>query len=103
MASEQPAGMTMRLHALCGGAYTQMTISGPMPTDPQRGHLRRLFEMLSFWGGGPVDVEMCVGMDTAPWMEIWDEALQGVPARQLRIRFLINRGTLTGGNGEPTP
>jgi hypothetical protein len=95
--------MKLRLNALHGGAYTQLTISGPMPTNPQRGHLRRLFEMLSFWGGAPVDVVLCVGMDTAPWMEIWDEALMGVPARQLSIRFLINRGTLTGGNGATTP
>jgi hypothetical protein len=103
MAEDKAPGMTLRLGALDGGAYTQLTVTGPMPTAPQRWQLRRLLALLSLWGGAPVEVVLCVGRDTAGWMEIWDEALMGVPARQLRVRFLISHETLTGGNGAPRP
>ena len=92
--------MTLKLHALHEGAYTQVLLTGPMATVPRGKELRRLIALLALWHGGPVEVVLCVGSDTAGWLEIWDEALSAVPARQHRVRFLINRSTLTGGDGE---
>jgi hypothetical protein len=89
--------MTLTLRGLHGGAYTQLALTGPMATVPQGKELRRLFALLSFWHGGPVDVVLCIAMDTAGWLEIWDEALAAVSKRHVRIR--ITRDTPLGRNG----
>jgi len=91
--------MTLKLRALHGGAYTKLSLDGPMATVPQGAQLRRLFGLLAFWSGAPVDVVLCVSIDTSGWLEIWSDALAAVPARDARIRYLINRDTLTGGAG----
>lgn len=91
--------MTLTLRALQGGAYTQLALTGPMATVPQRKELRRLLSLLSFWHGGPVDVVLCVGPNTAGWLEIWDQALRSVPARHALIRLRIRRDTRQCGNG----
>jgi len=101
MDDEQPTEtMTLTLSALHDGAYTQLALRGPMATVPQGKELRRLLALLALWHGGPVDVVLCVGLDAASWLEIWDEALAAVPARDVRIRFRINRNTLLGGDGD---
>ena len=95
-----PETMTLTLRAMHHGAYTELVLRGPMATVPQQKQLRRLFALLSFWHGGPVEVVLCVGLDTGGWLEIWDEALSAVPASDVRIRFLINGSTLIGGDGD---
>lgn len=92
--------MTLKLRALEHGAYTQLALTGPMATVPEGKDLRRLLALLAFWHGGPVDVVLCCAPDTAGWLEIWDAALAAVPARHHRVRFLINRSTLAGGDGD---
>jgi hypothetical protein len=94
-----PNRLTLKLRALDGGAYTQLRLTGPVVTMPDRRQLRRLLSVLALWHGAPVDVVLCVD-GSAGWLEIWDDALQGVPARQASIRFLINRGTLLGQDDE---
>jgi hypothetical protein len=67
-----------------------------MATVPRRGELRRLFALLSLWHGGPVDVVLTVARDSANWLDVWSEALGGVPARDERVRFEIARGACAG-------
>jgi len=91
--------MTLTLRALDGGAYTEVALRGPMATVPQRPELRRLFALLSFWHGGPVDVVLTVTMDSAGWLEVWSEALSGVPTRHAHVRFEIAGRERAGGGG----
>lgn len=93
------ATMTLKLRALEHGAYTRVSLTGAMATVPQGKELRRLLSTLALWHGGAIDVVLCVGTDTAGWLEIWDEALAAVPARHHRVRFLLDRSTLLGGAG----
>lgn len=94
-----PKRLTLKLRALDGGAYTELRLTGPVATMPQRRQVRRLLSVLALWHGGPVDVVLCVD-GSAGWLEIWDDALQGVRARQASLQFLINRGTLLGQDDE---
>jgi hypothetical protein len=98
--NEKAEVMTLSLRALDGGAYTHLSLAGPMATVAQGKELRRLFALLSYWHGGPVEVVLCVGTDTAGWLEVWSDALCAVPARELRVQYLINRSTLLGGDGD---
>lgn len=82
--------MTLTLRALEHGAYTHVSLTGVMATVPQGKELRRLLATLALWHGGAVDVALCVGIDTAGWLEIWDQALSAVPARHHRVRFLLD-------------
>jgi len=91
--------MTLTLRAIEDSAYTHVSLTGPMATVPQGKELRRLLALLALWHGGAVDVVLCVGTDTAGWLEIWDDALAAVPARYHRVRFLLDRSTLLGGGG----
>ncbi|MEK7863742.1 MAG: hypothetical protein AAB295_10835 [Chloroflexota bacterium] len=91
--------MTLKLHALQNGAYTQLKLTGPMPTVPEGKDVRRLLALLAGWHGSPIDVVLCGAPDTAGWLEIWDAALAAVPARHHRVRFLINRSTRAVGDG----
>lgn len=90
-----PNAMALKLRALDGGAYTQMRLTGPVATVPQRAQVRRLLSMLAFWHGGPVDVVLSVD-EWAGWLEVWVDALQTVPQRHATIRFLISSATLPG-------
>ena len=78
--------MTMRLRSLHGGAYTGLTLQGPIATVPTRRHVRRLLSVLSWWHGGRVDVVLSAG-ERAGWLEVWDDALVGARAARLRIAF----------------
>ena len=89
--------MTLKLEPLCEGAYTQLSLTGPMATVPRGKELRRLLALLALWHGGPIEVVLCVGLETAGWLEIWNEALCAVPMRQHHVRFVIERGDGVGG------
>src|SRR5262245_60772092 len=88
--------LTLELRPLHGGAYTHSTLRGPLATVPQPKELRRLMSVLWLWQGGAVDVVLCVDGTCAGsrWLEIWDEALRHVRARQRDLRFLISPETL---------
>lgn len=92
--------MTLKLCALEHGAYTHVSLTGAMATVPQEKELRRLLALLALWHGGAVDVVLCVGTDTAGWLEIWDQALAAVPARHHRVRFVLDRSTLLRGSDD---
>ncbi len=88
-----PNALTLKLRALYGGAYTQLRLTGPVATMPQRAQMRRMLRILSLWHGGPVDIVLCVDR-SAGWLEIWDDALLTVPGRHATLRFVIDRSTL---------
>ena len=88
--------MTLELRPLHGGAYTQFSLSGPVPSAPQG--LRRLLTMFALWNGYPVDVVLFVDAETAGWCEVWGDALAPVPARHLEVTFMVAE-VAAGGEG----
>ena len=51
-----PTPLTLELRPLHKGAYTQITLKGPVATVPQALEVRRLMSLLWLWHGGSVDV-----------------------------------------------
>ena len=82
---KKPDRMTLELCPLYGSSYTQLTLSGPVPSAPQK--MRRLLAMFSLWSGYPVDVVLFVDEQSAGWCDLWIDALGSVPAHQLEVRF----------------
>jgi hypothetical protein len=81
---KKPDRMTLELHSL-HGSYTQVSLSGSVPSAPQR--LRRLLTLFALWSGYPVDVVLFVDGTTASWCEVWVDALSSVPGRHLTVTF----------------
>jgi hypothetical protein len=96
-----PTPLTLELRPLHQGAYSQITLKGPVATVPQALQVRRLMSVLWLWHGSPVDIVLCVdGTNTgACWLEVWEDVLGRVPGRHLNLRYLISRNTLTQGAG----
>jgi hypothetical protein len=93
--------LTLRLRPLHNGAYTQITLNGPVATVPQVLQVRRLMSVLWLWHGGPVDVVLCADGTNAGacWLEVWADVLGRVPGRRLDLRYLVSRDTLAAGAG----
>jgi hypothetical protein len=93
--------LTLELRPLHKGAYTQITLRGPVVTAPQIPQIRRLLSLLSFWHGGPVDVVLYADGTNpgACWLEVWADVLGRVSRRHLDVRYLISRDTLAAGAG----
>jgi hypothetical protein len=96
-----PTPLTLELRPLHRGAYSQITLKGPVATVPQGLQVRRLLSVLWLWHGSPVDVVLCVdGTNTgACWLEIWEDVLGRVPVHHLNLRYRISRNTLAQGAG----
>jgi len=96
-----PTPLTLELRPLHQGAYSQITLKGPVATVPQALQVRRLMSVLWLWHGSPVDVVLCVdGTNTgACWLEVWEDVLGRVPGHRLNLRYLISRNTLAQGAG----
>jgi hypothetical protein len=96
-----PTPLTLELRPLHQGAYSQITLKGPVATVPQALQVRRLMSVLWLWHGSPVDVVLCVdGTNTgACWLEIWEDVLGRVPVHHLNLRYRISRNTLAQGAG----
>jgi hypothetical protein len=96
-----PTPLTLELRPLHHGAYSQITLKGPVATVPQGLQVRRLLSVLWLWHGSPVDVVLCVdGTNTgACWLEIWEDVLGRVPVHHLNLRYRISRNTLAQGAG----
>jgi len=96
-----PTPLTLKLHPLHHGAYTQITLKGPVATVPQPQEVRRLMSLLWLWHGGPVDVVLCAdGTNSGTcWLEVWEDVLGRVPGRLLDMRYLISHNTLAAGAG----
>ena len=91
-----PTPLTLKLRPLHAGAYTEITLSGPIVTAPQAPDVRKLFSVLWLWHGGRIDVALCVDGTNAGacWLDVWDDVLGRVPGRLLRAHYLISRDTL---------
>ncbi len=91
--------LTFTLRPLFDGAYTQISLRGPVATVPQPREMRRLMSLLWLWHGRPVDVVLYAdGTNSgACWLEIWEDVLGRVPDRHLDIRYLLLRNTLAQG------
>ena len=96
-----PTPLILELSPLHHGAYSQITLKGPVATVPQALQVRRLMSILWLWHGSPVDVVLCVdGTNTgACWLEVWEDVLGRVPGHHLSLRYLISRNPLAQGAG----
>ena len=83
--------MQLELRPLHQGAYTQITLRGPVVTRPSARDLNRLLAILTLWHGAAVDVVLSVaGTNTdICWAEIWDAGLAAVPAHHAQVRIAI--------------
>ena len=95
-----PTPLTLELRPLHHGAYSQITLKGPVAKVPRALQVRRLMSVLWLWRGSPVDVVLCVdGTNTgACWLEVWEDVLGRVPSHHLNLRYLISRNTLAQGS-----
>jgi len=93
--------LTFTLRPLFDGAYTQLSLQGPVATVPQHGEVRRLMSLLWLWHGHPLDVVLFADGTNAGacWLEIWEDVLGRMPDRHLDIRYLHLRDTLAQGAG----
>jgi hypothetical protein len=93
--------LTFRLRPLFDGAYTQISLQGPVATVPQPREVRRLMSLLWLWHGRPLHVVLCADGTNAGgcWLEIWEDVLGRVPGRHLDIRYLRLHDTLAQGAG----
>jgi hypothetical protein len=72
------------------GAYTWISLSGPVPTVTRHQETRRLITILAMWSGAPMRVALSAG-DPAGWAEIWTDNLCAVPERHLEVHIRIPR------------
>jgi hypothetical protein len=91
--------LRLKLRALQDGAYTRLDLCGALDRIPTGPELRRLLAQLARLQGGPLDVVLCIA-DAPMWLQIWNGTLATVSERHGRVRLLINRSTLAGGDGD---
>ena len=87
-----PTPLTMKLRPLHNGAYTEITLAGPIVTAPQVPDVKKLLSVLWLWHGGAIDVVLCVDVTSAGacWLDVWDDVLGRVPRRLLHVRYLVS-------------
>jgi len=89
--------LTLELRPLRNGAYTLVSLRGPIATVAQPKQIRSLLKVLSWWSGAPVAIALLVdGTNSGScWLEVWDDMLARIRGRHLyRVRFVISRDTL---------
>jgi len=89
MEKSNPNQMMLELRPLHGGAYTQLSLHGPVCSDPQAKWLRQLLTTFSYWNGYPVRVVLSVDGQTASWLDVWCDALSTVRGRHHEVVFLV--------------
>jgi len=90
----------VRLRPCCGGAFTQLRLSGCVPTAIPPRLAKQLTEILTFWSGWPVLLALPAVDATAGWCDLWADCLKDIPVRHLEIRFLLPRRLSRGEPGE---
>ena len=81
----------VRLRPCCGGAFTQLQLSGCVPTAIPPHLAKQLTESLTFWSGWPVLLALPAAGATAGWCDLWTDCLKDIPVHHLEIRFLLPR------------
>jgi hypothetical protein len=84
-----PNQMVLKLRPLEGGAYTQVSLHGPVCSDPQTRWVRYLLKTFSYWNGWPVRVVLSVTGLKAPWLNVWCDVLATVPASHHEVEFRV--------------
>jgi hypothetical protein len=72
------------------GAYTWISLSGPLPTVLRHQEIRRLMTILARWSGEPIRAALSAG-DPAGWVETWTDNFCAVPERHIEVHFRIAR------------
>jgi hypothetical protein len=92
MDEPNPHQMVLELKPLDGGAFTHLSLHGPLCSAPQGKWLRYLLRIFSFWNGYRVRVVLSVDAKTDAWWEVWTDALSAASHDHLEVQFRI-RGT----------
>lgn len=86
--TKNPDMVTLELRPLHGGSFTQLSLSGPLCSAPQKAVLRRMLAAFAHWSGAPIRVVLHVDAQTAGWCELWADALAAVPSCHLEVEFV---------------
>jgi hypothetical protein len=86
-----PTKMELELRPLHEGAYTRISLRGPVVTRPSGRDLQRLLAILTLWHGDAIDVVLSVAGTNADigWAEIWEDGLRAVPVHHARVRIAV--------------
>ena len=79
--------MRVRLTPLMDGAFTQVQLTGCVPSSIPPRLLRRFASHASFWSGYTLECALCADKEAVCWCEWWTELLADIPARHLTIRY----------------
>lgn len=69
---------------------TRLSVVCTIPDSLPAPALYQLLSLLAFWGGRRLDVALDAA-GPAWWLEVWADALAGVPERHIRVRFDLSR------------
>jgi len=72
-----------------GGSYTQVLLSGVLPSVLPIKELRKLVDRLSLFSGYPVECVLSVAKEEAGWCEFWTNTLGSIPAQVLEVRYQV--------------
>jgi hypothetical protein len=89
MENPNPNQMELELRPLQGGAYTQLSLRGPVCSDPRTRWMRQLLRLFSYWNGYPVRVVLFADVRTGPWLDVWCDVLASVPGRHHEVVFRV--------------
>ncbi|RYZ39114.1 MAG: hypothetical protein EOO71_21380 [Myxococcaceae bacterium] len=79
------------LRETAGGA-TRLQVTGTLEPIPSAPSAHRLFALLARWTGAPIDLVLYVDANSQAWSDAWLEALSGVDADHLEVRFAAETG-----------
>lgn len=84
-----------RLRPIYLGAFTQLELTGVVPTAIPEAKVARLIRQLHIWSGCPVRCALYAEKEAVGWCEWWTDVLAGISERDLVLRV----GSETVGNG----
>jgi hypothetical protein len=89
--------IVIQLQPVNGGAYTELWLSGCLPTSLPPQVARKAIRWLALASGWPVECVLCVDNTSARWWDWWSDHLSGLSERHLELRYQVRREHLPQG------
>jgi hypothetical protein len=83
--------IVVQLQPVNDGAYTEVWLSGCLPTSLPPQVARKAIRWLALASGWPVECVLCVDNTSASWWDWWVDRLSGVSERHLELRYQVRR------------
>jgi hypothetical protein len=96
----KPGQFRARLVPKYGGSFSQLHLSGCVPTAIPPRLAKHLIEILTLWSGWPVVLALPAAGVTAGWCDLWVDCLRDISVDHLEIRFLLPRRAARGRTGK---